>query len=162
MGEDTKTAPKKVLVESPFKGNRERNLCYARACLKDCFQRNEAPFASHLLYTQEGILEDDIPEERRIGIEAGLLWGKEAEKTVVYIDLGITSGMSYGIIRALSENRPIEIRGLPAWRGQHLPEHEELLTVLSSAIVLLKDKIKRFLSLIKDILKDFFRLLVIC
>ena len=38
---------KLVLVESPFAGDVEKNLAFARACLHDCFIRGEAPFASH-------------------------------------------------------------------------------------------------------------------
>lgn len=66
---------RKVVVESPYAGNVERNLAYARACLHDCLLRGEAPIASHLLYTQPGVLDDDRPEERKLGIEAGLVWG---------------------------------------------------------------------------------------
>ena len=39
-----------VLLESPYAGYVERNLAYARACMRDCLLRGEAPFASHLLY----------------------------------------------------------------------------------------------------------------
>lgn len=53
-----------VIVESPFAGDVEENIKYARAAVRDCLMRGEAPIASHLLYTQEGILNDDIPEER--------------------------------------------------------------------------------------------------
>jgi hypothetical protein len=109
----------RVLVESPFAGTTPeltaRNVAYARAAMRDCFLRGEAPFASHLLYTQDGILDDTIPEERALGIEAGLLWGGLAEKTVVYTDLGISRGMTYGIERAKAEGRPIEYRSLPEW-----------------------------------------------
>lgn len=83
--------------------------------MNDSFKRGEAPIASHLLYTQEGILNDDIPEERQKGIEAGLLWGEHASKTVVYIDLGISDGMKEGIQRAKEAGRPIEQRQLPVW-----------------------------------------------
>jgi hypothetical protein len=112
----------RVLVESPFKGegateeekrmNEERNKQYARACLRDCLQRGEAPFASHLLYTQEGVLDDNLPKERALGIEAGLVWGEMAEKTVVYTDLGITDGMKKGIKRANEQGRLVEHRNL--------------------------------------------------
>lgn len=100
----------RVLVESPFAGDVEENIRYARKCMADCFQRGEAPFASHLLYTQPGILNDAIPEERRLGIDAGLIWGSMAEKTVVYVDRGISSGMKYGIANAEAAGRPIEYR----------------------------------------------------
>lgn len=101
-----------VIVESPFAGDVERNIAYARMCLADCLARGEAPFASHLLYTQDGVLDDKDPEERKLGINAGLLWGAKADATVVYLDLGESSGMRYGIRAAGSVGRPIEYRKL--------------------------------------------------
>lgn len=83
--------------------------------MKDCFEKNEAPFVSHLLYTQEGVLDDNVAEERGIGMEAGFLWGDKSEKTVVYTDLGISSGMRDGILRAVKVGRKIEYRSLPEW-----------------------------------------------
>jgi len=50
--------------------------------------RGEAPYASHALYTQPGVLDDSIPVERETGIEAGLEWGAKADATVVYVDRG--------------------------------------------------------------------------
>ena len=102
----------KVILESPYAGDVEKNLAYARKCMRDSLLRGEYPLASHLLYTQEGILDDTIPEEREIGIHAGLAWGEKAEKTVVYTDLGISEGMSYGIARARSEKRTVVYRSL--------------------------------------------------
>ncbi|MBI2463070.1 MAG: hypothetical protein HYV65_02440 [Candidatus Spechtbacteria bacterium] len=101
-----------VIVESPYAGDIERNTRYARACLHDCLMRGEAPFASHLLYTQPGVLDDKITDEREIGIEAGLAWGSLAEATVVYTDYGISEGMKKGIDQALAEGRPVEYRNL--------------------------------------------------
>ena len=104
-----------VLIESPFAGDVPRNLSYLRAAMRDCLTRGEAPYASHALYTQPGVLDDDIPEERALGIEAGLLWGAQASKTVMYTDCGMSRGMKYGIERAEKEGRPIEYRTLPQW-----------------------------------------------
>lgn len=104
-----------VLVESPYAGNIERNLAYARAALHDCLRRGEAPFASHLLYTQPGVLDDLVPSERELGINAGLAWGRAAEATVVYVDLGINKGMHLGIERAHKELRLVEMRRLGGW-----------------------------------------------
>ncbi|MBR9705891.1 hypothetical protein GOV14_02540 [Candidatus Pacearchaeota archaeon] len=103
---------KLVILESPFNGNFDANIEYARKCMRDCFLRGEYPFASHLLYTQKGILDDTIPDERKLGIEAGLTWGKFAQKTVVYTDLGISGGMKQGIARAGKEGRNVEYRTL--------------------------------------------------
>ena len=99
-----------VDLESPFAGDIERNLRYARACMRDSIHRGEAPLASHLLYTQEGILDDSIPHERERGILAGKAWAELAELTVVYTDFGISSGMQFGIDHALRLGRPVEFR----------------------------------------------------
>ena len=104
-----------VFIESPFAGDVVANIKFARACMRDSLSRGEAPFAMHLLYTQEGILRDEIPEERKWGMEAGFAWGKHACKTVVYTNLGITKGMELGIQRAIEEGREIEYRELDSW-----------------------------------------------
>ncbi len=101
-----------VILESPFAGDVEKNLEYARKCMRDCFLRGEYPFASHLLYTQDGILDDNNPEERKLGIGAGLSWGEHATKTVVYTDLGISEGMKQGIQLAKDYGRVVELRSL--------------------------------------------------
>lgn len=99
-----------VLLESPLAGDMEANKRYAREAMRDSLMRGEAPFASHLLYTQ--CLDDTIPEERIIGIEAGLYLGRCADITAVYIDLGISDGMKLGIDRAVREGRPIIYRSI--------------------------------------------------
>jgi hypothetical protein len=83
-------------LESPYAGNVELNTAYARACMRDCLQRGEVPFASHLLYTQPGVLDDTIPEQRERGIEAGLAFREHAAKTVFYLDQGWSGGMRAG------------------------------------------------------------------
>lgn len=106
-----------VIVESPYAGDVERNVRYARACIRDCLMREEAPYASHLLYTQEGVLNDDIPEEREHGIRAGFAWRQVADATVVYTDCGISKGMRYGIEDAEKLGIPVEIRQIPNWEA---------------------------------------------
>ena len=103
---------KRVVIESPYAGDIERNLKYLRSCIRDCLMRGEAPIASHGLYTQEGILDDDIPEERRLGIGAGWAWHKVATTIVAYCDLGITEGMSDGITHAEKHYKGVEFRTL--------------------------------------------------
>ena len=98
----------RVVVESPYAGNIERNAAYARRCLWDSLKRGEAPIASHLLFP--GFLRDEIPEERALGIEAGLAWVKVADRMVVYVDYGISSGMENAMSRARLHNIPIELR----------------------------------------------------
>lgn len=102
-----------VILESPYAGDIETNIRYARACVRDSLLRGEAPIASHLLYTQPGIFKDEIPEERQQGIDAGLAWKKVAHASVVYTDLGVTRGMSYGIDHAEAAEITVEYRKLP-------------------------------------------------
>lgn len=99
-----------VILESPYKGDEEANTEYARKCVRDSLSRDEAPIASHLLYTQPGILNDEIPVERQWGIDAGLAWLRVADAAVVYKDKGITEGMEKGIAAAKEANIPVEYR----------------------------------------------------
>lgn len=103
---------KLVIIESPFAGDIARNIAYARACMRDSLARGEAPFASHLLYTQAGILDDTVPEDRERGIAAGLAWARHADLTAVYADLGISEGIAAGIQDVERFCRPIEFRSL--------------------------------------------------
>lgn len=102
-----------VIIESPYSGHVELNKRYAQHCMRDSILKGEIPFASHLLYTQPNILNDNNFKERAIGINAGFEWGKYASKTVVYQDLGISKGMKEGIKIAEKEEREIEYRNLP-------------------------------------------------
>lgn len=65
--------------------------------MADCLLRGEAPIASHLLYTQPGVLDDDVPNERALGIAAGLAWAKVADARVFYMDLGMSRGMQASV-----------------------------------------------------------------
>lgn len=103
---------RRVIVESPYAGDIAANVGYARACIHDCLQRGEAPLASHLLYTQPGILRDEIESERWRGINAGLAWMELADAVVVYTDRGISPGMRHAIANAERLKRMIEYRTL--------------------------------------------------
>jgi hypothetical protein len=103
-----------VIVESPFAGDVEANSKYARAAIRDCLLRGEAPFASHALYTQA--LDDTKPDERALGIEAGFAFRSVASKTVVYTDRGISYGMELGIFDSEQRGIPVVYRSLHSWR----------------------------------------------
>lgn len=103
---------KLVIVESPYSGDVEDNIRYARACIADCLRRGEAPFASHLLYTQDGVLRDDVASEREWGMQAGWEWMVVADLVAVYCDRGISFGMEQGVARALKLGKVIEYRYL--------------------------------------------------
>ena len=110
---------KLVILESPYAGKGNwfqkayqlwRNKRYARKCIRHSLSQGEAPIASHLLYTQPGILNDDDSVERQWGIDAGLAWKSVADGSVVYTDYGISSGMKYGIAAAEKAGKTVEYR----------------------------------------------------
>lgn len=88
---------KLVIIESPYAGDVEVNTAYARACMLDSLRRGEAPYASHLLYTQ--VLDDTASAERAQGILAGLAWSRVAEAAAFYVDRGISKGMLSAMAR---------------------------------------------------------------
>lgn len=85
----------------------DRNTKYARRALLDSLSRGEAPYASHLLYTQ--VLSDADPEQRQHGLEAGWAWQSAVDAVVVYTDWGISSGMRAAIDNAKC---PVEYRNI--------------------------------------------------
>ena len=97
-------------MESPFAGDIDRNIKYAKLAIQDCLNRGEAPIASHLLFTQEGILNDDDLTERALGICAGLSWVRRADAMVVYEDHGRSRGMQEAITYAIRHSIPVEYR----------------------------------------------------
>jgi hypothetical protein len=110
-------AMRRVILESPYAGDTVRNVAYARCCVRDCLRRGDAPIASHLLFTQPGILDDDKPAERRLGINAGLAWLPVAQAMVVYTDYGESPGMMAAISLAKRAGIPVERRSLWAKEG---------------------------------------------
>jgi len=101
-----------VVIESPYAGDVEANETYARRALADSLARGEAPLASHLLYTQPGVLDDTDPKQRLQGIEAGFSWGEKADLTAVYVDRGTSAGMEMGIAASKAAGRPVEFRSI--------------------------------------------------
>lgn len=100
----------RVVLESPYAGDLERNIRYAKAALLDSLERGEAPMASHLLYTQ--VWDDALPEVRARGISAGHAFIISAHYLVVYQDYGISPGMQLGIDTANILGRPIHYRNI--------------------------------------------------
>jgi len=99
---------KRVIIESPYKGDIKGNLKYLEACVYDSLKRGEAPFASHGFYTQ--YLRDTDPMERELGMSAGFAWSRVADLIAVYSDLGITRGMQKGILNAKEGGQDVVYR----------------------------------------------------
>lgn len=85
---------KRVYVASPFAGatveETRQNIVYARLCMLDSLERGEAPYLSHLLYTQ--VWPEDAAS-REAGLKGGDAWREAADLIAFYTDLGMTDGM---------------------------------------------------------------------
>lgn len=97
-----------VIIESPFAGDLERNYEYLQFAIADSIHRGESPYASHKLIT--GALDDDIPEERDLGIRAGYAWWKHAATIIFYVDYGMSPGMHKALQRAKTMQMATEMR----------------------------------------------------
>jgi hypothetical protein len=103
---------RRVILESPYAGNVKQNEEYARTCMRESLLMGESPIASHLLYTQPGVLRDDVLIERDLGIAAGLAWRPVAELSIFWTDLGWSRGMLAAFDSAIAEGRPYTMRSL--------------------------------------------------
>jgi hypothetical protein len=121
---------KLVILESPFAGEIDANVAYARRAAKDCALRNESPQASHLLLTQ--FLNDDDAEERALGIRLGLAWRSVADYSVFYTDRGWSRGMLAALDSAVAEGRPFKLRSLVGLVD--LPKRPHLAAVVYTSI----------------------------
>jgi hypothetical protein len=104
--------PARVIIESPYAGRITANVAYARQAMRDSLLHHEYPIASHLLYPQPGVLDDDKPAQRRLGIEAGLAWRKVADKAVFYTGMGWSQGMREARALYDDEGFPYELRDM--------------------------------------------------
>lgn len=104
--------PRLVIIESPYAGDIEANIEYAkRACL-DSWTRGETPFASHLFCPQ--FLDDADEAERQGGIDIGYRWGLHAHLIAFYVDRGWSPGMEAALQHYSGTGVEMEIR----WIGQ--------------------------------------------
>ena len=92
---------KRVVLESPYRGDLVRNVIYARRAVRDSLSKGESPSPLHLVHPQPGILDDNKPEERQWGIKAHLAWIEVCEVVVLYVDYGISGGMREAIDEAV-------------------------------------------------------------
>lgn len=118
---------RRVILESPYSGDVPRNEAYGRAAMADCLARGEAPFPSHLLYTQPGVLDDKDAAQRALGTTAGRAWYTAADYVVVYTDWGISPGMEEGIAFAKSVGLEVFHRQqlVFLWKDERRPRRDQ-------------------------------------
>ncbi len=106
----------RVILESPYAGEIERNRIFAICCIRDMLDRGEAPYASHVLYPPAS--QKFTKKERDRGMKAGYAWMAVADLVAVYTNLGQTEGMLRGITRAKLLKLRIEWRQLKGAQWQ--------------------------------------------
>lgn len=99
-----------VVVLSPYAGDVEENVTYARACMRKSLERGEHPYAVHLLMPQ--VLDDEVAEQRERGKWVGWSWMAHADLVAVYTDRGISPGMMQDIEEASRLKKPIVFRSI--------------------------------------------------
>jgi hypothetical protein len=101
-----------VILESPFSAPtpeaKAENIYYAKMAMHDAIMHGEAPYLSHLLYTL--VLDDDDPEQRAMGLALAHAWLQRADYMVVYVDRGVSQGMTLAIALATKLGKPIHHR----------------------------------------------------
>jgi hypothetical protein len=108
----TPFAEKGPLIYGPGVWLKRPNVIFAQRCMADCIRVGEAPYASHLLYTQPNILDDFLPEERACGLVAGRRFLAVCEYAVCYVDRGFSTGMRGDLEAAVQYRTEILFRRL--------------------------------------------------
>jgi hypothetical protein len=97
---------KKVYIASPLRGNEEENIKnaieYSRYAIMECGVLPQTP---HIFLTR--FLDDNVEEERALGIKAGMQLLEECDELWVFGDV-ISEGMQAEIARAQVLGIPIE------------------------------------------------------
>ena len=95
---------KLIYIASPYAGDVEKNIEFARAACRHCMAQGNVPVAVHLLYPQ--MLDDSNPEERALGLELGREVLARCDELHVYGEQ-ISSGMAAEISLAWEMNIPV-------------------------------------------------------
>ena len=113
-------AKKLVYIASPYAGDIEANVEFARAACRYAIHEGMLPFAPHLLYPQ--VLDDAVPKERELGIELGIRMLKLCDELWL-----CGERLSEGMAREMAEARRI---GIPVRRidSRAIMEHKSAET----------------------------------
>ena len=134
---------RRVFVCSAYRGDVAANVEIARAACREVLRGGDAPFAPHLLYP--GLLDDAVPAERALGIEAGRRWLATAHEVLVVGP--VTAGMREEIATAEALGIPVryaaptarppvgERGGFLAWMRGVLPTAWEDCAALAGIVL---------------------------
>ena len=87
-----------VYIASPYAGDIEKNLTFAKAAARFAIARGKAPYIPHL--TLPAVLNDEDPRERALGIELNCETLSRCDALWVFRRNGISAGMAAEIAYA--------------------------------------------------------------
>lgn len=93
-----------VYIASPFAGDIERNISFAKSAAKYAIGKGVAPYIPHL--TLPAVLNDDDPKERALGIKLNCEILSRCDELWVFRIRGISSGMKTEIDHAKEKGIP--------------------------------------------------------
>lgn len=96
---------KLVYIASPYAGDVEKNVAFAKRACRHAISQGYTPIAVHLLYPQ--MLDDNDPTEREIGLRLGHRVLERCDELWAY-GSRISTGMSYEIAAAQKLGIPIQ------------------------------------------------------
>lgn len=125
----------KFILESPF-ANQDRNKFnnnYFYLCLvarKIMIENNASPLFFHALYTQ--FLNDDVQEERNLGLFNSFNWHSDGDAKLYAIDRGLkdSKGMMLGAADAIKKGMPVKFAtAMPEthWISKRVAEINEII-----------------------------------
>lgn len=96
---------KTVYICSPLRGDLERNISKANGYCLFAAKQFVIPIAPHVMFA--GFLDDNIPEERELGIKMGLALLKHCDEVWVFGNR-ISQGMEFEVKAAEELNIPVQ------------------------------------------------------
>ncbi|MBS6955397.1 MAG: DUF4406 domain-containing protein [Enterocloster asparagiformis] len=121
---------KLVYIASPYAGDVEANVAFAKAACHYAMEQGATPIAVHLLYPQ--ILDDSIPAERKAGIRMGLRVLEACDELWLCGDR-ISHGMRAELAAAEQLDIPVRrITDIP----QQVLEPAEILAGMTAALMM--------------------------
>ena len=101
----------KVYICSPYRGDTKKNAAAAIEYCRYAIDKGVIPIAPHIYMTQ--FLNDDIPEQRELGLQIGLEALADCSEVWVFGDY-ISEGMKQEIVTALEAGQKVVIKHIPA------------------------------------------------
>lgn len=95
----------RVFVCSPYRGDVEANLAYARRACSYVLEKGHAPFAPHLIYPT--VLDDAWPASRALGMAAGFKFLEACDEVWAFRDRGLSQGMDQELQAAEALGKPV-------------------------------------------------------